>query len=118
MSDKLLRTLDTQLTRRRALGVFARLGAGSLLVVGSLIGLSTPAYALVPFMCCRMCYDPYGQSSAGCVCSWCWACCNDESNRYVTYCCECKTASGSTCPTSTCSPEVVKSWVYQDGTTC
>ena len=114
MSDALLRIFESQMSRRRAL---TRVGAGTVVVVVSMLGLSTQANATVSFMCCNMCYDPRGQSSADCVCAWCWACCNDLSNRYVTYCCECKTAGGSTCPTSACDG-VAKSYVFQDGLTC
>lgn len=114
MPEQLLRVFESQMSRRRAL---VRFGAGTVVVMASMIGLGTKANAVYSFMCCTLCLDPHGQSNAGCVCAWCWACCNDLSNRFVTYCCECKMDTGETCPTSACSG-VDKSYVYQDGLTC
>lgn len=82
LDDRLVRRLKAHLNRRDFL---AKLSSGSLAAVVTMLGLSRPAQANVPYLCCQLCKDPVDSCTG--ACQWCWPCCYQALGERID-CCE------------------------------
>ncbi len=83
---KLVEKIDNTVGRRGFLG---KLAAASAALVASVLGFAPNTEGLVSACrCCVLCRANSG-SCSGCVCTWTWNCCSNESVSRVSSCSEC-----------------------------
>lgn len=92
-TEKFVEAIARQIDRRNFI---KQLGTSTLGALLALMGLSQTAFALVPFKCCSLCFNP-GPSCYDPNCptdvvpgSWCWTC---AYGGQTWRCCECKYAN-------------------------